>query len=387
MEDDIPSPTSTKRSSPTDNRLLSSTKKRRLSLSEPALLPTSQYLPQAEPSLPRNKPYDPKEPGPLSNLSPELRVLIYQHYIHLLRGHRDSCYMMSKCNHFALQTPDQLAFPPLLHVSRAIREEVAYEFYTSTHFHFLIAPNRFGWVRKWVATLPARHLDFLSKNVGVELQLAHVSLDSQELEAMPYRIKPGSSDMYTEFKIENAELLETAMVSWEGNRAILRHLCELLEWFTFCSKDPISGIKWRYTNSLEVKKFHVRAYNAYYREVRGIQKYHYALWQRTLSTLLSPWMDLLPVSVEDKRTMVKEAVNMQGYFKELLHEPDPEPPVINPWTGERDVEYERVQRLLAEWARLPESQTTHSEPLALRLRTYCSTATIPDEIFQALAPE
>lgn len=111
-------------------------------------------------------PFNPTKPCPLALLPSELRLSIYTYAL---------------THEFATSQPRfilrpggrgvKYIFPPLLHICRAIRIEVAYVYYTSTPFHFTVRNLDFGCVTGWLDILPLRHRELLSRNKSLKISV------------------------------------------------------------------------------------------------------------------------------------------------------------------------------------------------------------------------
>ncbi|KAF2129642.1 hypothetical protein P153DRAFT_396897 [Dothidotthia symphoricarpi CBS 119687] len=140
-------------------------KLKRPSTLTPKVRRTQAYKNDLHPITPLN----PSKPCPLSSLPSELRTQIYTH-LFSTRSLQDP----SNCRYAATPHREQSArylFPSILHVSRAIRIEAAYTFYSSTPFLWRIPNLNFARVRAWLDVLPAGHRALLSRNRGLTLDV------------------------------------------------------------------------------------------------------------------------------------------------------------------------------------------------------------------------
>ncbi|PSN62204.1 hypothetical protein BS50DRAFT_578053, partial [Corynespora cassiicola Philippines] len=104
------------------------------------------------------QPLDPTKPCPISRLPTELRAAIYSHVL------APTVYI----SHPRIGgKPNRTIWPPLLSVSRTIRNEAAYVFYTQSAFVGTARRLDFGGVMAWVRSLPAAHRGFLGRNGGL----------------------------------------------------------------------------------------------------------------------------------------------------------------------------------------------------------------------------
>ncbi|EMD95504.1 hypothetical protein COCC4DRAFT_155935 [Bipolaris maydis ATCC 48331] len=101
-------------------------------------------------------PKDASKPCFLSLLPSELRTQIYTYILPTTHYISPSWPSLSKPKHHAP--------PSLLHISRAIRIEAAYTYYTTTTFHFTVRNLDFSPVTRWLEDLAPHHRALLPRN-------------------------------------------------------------------------------------------------------------------------------------------------------------------------------------------------------------------------------
>ncbi|EUC50801.1 hypothetical protein COCMIDRAFT_80872 [Bipolaris oryzae ATCC 44560] len=109
-------------------------------------------------------PKDASKPCFLSLLPSELRTQIYTYILPSTHYISPSWPSLSK--------PKHPTIPPLLHISRAIRIEAAYTYYTTTTFHFTVRNLDFSPVTRWLEDLAPQHRALLPRNHrGLEINV------------------------------------------------------------------------------------------------------------------------------------------------------------------------------------------------------------------------
>ncbi|EMD69754.1 hypothetical protein COCSADRAFT_76878 [Bipolaris sorokiniana ND90Pr] len=109
-------------------------------------------------------PKDSSKPCSLSLLPSELRTQIYTYIL-------PSTYYISP-SWPSFSKPKHHAPPALLHISRAIRIEAAYTYYTTTTFHFTVRNLDFSPVTRWLEDLAPQHRALLPRNHhGLEINV------------------------------------------------------------------------------------------------------------------------------------------------------------------------------------------------------------------------
>ncbi|KAH4036175.1 hypothetical protein HBI56_061180 [Parastagonospora nodorum] len=182
-------------------------------------------------------PLNPNKPSPLALLPSELRTTIYQYilapdlavqqprYIHNPRL-RKTCYI----------------FPPLLHISRAIRIEAAYEFYTTTPFTFSVRNLDFGTsVVAWLTQLPAGHRALLTRNRNLRIRMMPGLRPSHTYPPPGWVLDGWLQDHWGAC----AGLGNLYAVKGEGARVKFLLFCRLLGWFQ-SNAMMYRGMRWRY---------------------------------------------------------------------------------------------------------------------------------------------
>ncbi|ORY16747.1 hypothetical protein BCR34DRAFT_556542 [Clohesyomyces aquaticus] len=106
------------------------------------------------------KPANPSTSCPLASLPVEIRVRIYRYTLQGLSGLIDF-----------RQGGVRLPVPKLLHVSRAIRCEAAYEWYRWGPFSTYIYRLDFMHIKEWVKRQPTPYRGTLAKNTNLELEM------------------------------------------------------------------------------------------------------------------------------------------------------------------------------------------------------------------------
>jgi hypothetical protein len=111
-------------------------------------------------------PLNPTKPCPLANLPSEIRTSIYHYALE---------------SHLALLQPRFIIkprtgsvhyiWPKILHISRAIRIEAAYVYYTSTPFTFTVRNLDFSKIVLWLEHLPPRHRALLTRNRHLTIKI------------------------------------------------------------------------------------------------------------------------------------------------------------------------------------------------------------------------
>lgn len=182
-------------------------------------------------------PQDATKPCPLATLPSELRTTIYQYTLE---------------PHHALPQPQfvirpggtrvSYIWPTILHISRAIRIEAAYVYYSSTAFTFTVRNLDFSKIVFWIERLPSKHRALLTRN-----------------QQLCVKIIPGLRQGYS--YPPPGWLLDAWMDQhWKDCSAFgnvytvptIRHqthfilFCRLLGWFQLCSSKQYSGVKWKY---------------------------------------------------------------------------------------------------------------------------------------------
>ncbi|EUC29138.1 hypothetical protein COCCADRAFT_40451 [Bipolaris zeicola 26-R-13] len=110
-------------------------------------------------------PKDPSKLCFLSLLPSELRTQIYTYIL-------PSTHYISPSWPSSLSKPKHQAPPSLLHISRAIRIEAAYTYYTATTFHFTVRNLDFSPVTRWLEDLVPQHRALLPRNHrGLEINV------------------------------------------------------------------------------------------------------------------------------------------------------------------------------------------------------------------------
>lgn len=194
-------------------------------------------------------PKDPSKPCPLASLPSELRTQIYTH-IFAANSHIPQPRSITlKCT-----GRTTYVFPPLLHISHAIRIEAAYTYYTTQPFHFPVYNLNFQPIRTWIGLLPPAHRALLSLNRSMCIDVA------PELQHM-FRYPP--KGWLLDDTLEN----HWRACSPVGNiyavckASTLRELfilyCRLIIWFRVNASKPYRDIRWRY-------EFHVRGLRGFW---------------------------------------------------------------------------------------------------------------------------
>ncbi|KAF1994780.1 hypothetical protein P154DRAFT_526800 [Amniculicola lignicola CBS 123094] len=232
------------------------------------------------------KPAKPNLPHGFSTLPAEIRLQIYEQVIHTSTTLPISIDGDPKTRHPWL-------WPALLRVSRLIRHEFAYIFYTQGHFTFTMRSHLcFAGLQGWVNRLPPNHRLFLTRNPNLHIDLkvpamrhfwwdtpAEIIDQDAWKECRPY------GNMY-------------AVAGCQHQEHFLS-FCRLANWWLWCAKPIHNGIRWNYRFS---KKVH-------YRPVEGMV----GLLKEGIGSFALPCVRKEEkTSGKQKALMKKEALNILG---------------------------------------------------------------------------
>ncbi|KAH8728836.1 hypothetical protein GQ44DRAFT_646766 [Phaeosphaeriaceae sp. PMI808] len=181
------------------------------------------------------KPRDPMKPCPLANLPSEIRTSIYEWVLYLHPG-----FIEPKLTQNLQTTKPCYLWPRILHVSRAIRVEAAYVYYSSTRFTFQIRDFDFSNVRLWLAQMPLRHRALLTRNQNLTLRILVVVRDRHP--------RPGwLSHISLEQQWKNcSQFGNLYALSSDPDRIKFTLFCRLQSWFHFNSGHPYINMRWHY---------------------------------------------------------------------------------------------------------------------------------------------
>lgn len=180
---------------------------------------------------------DPTKSCPLASLPSELRTKIYGYALQpdlAIQQPRFVCKARLRRRRYI--------WPKLLHISQAIRIEVAYLFYTSTPFIFYIQNFNFSKVVSWLEQLPPRHRALLTRNRNLSIQI------------MP-GLRPSHTYPPKGFLLDNWMSEHWEACSAFGNLYTIssaQHqthfilFCRLMTWFQLNSTMPYRNMTWRY---------------------------------------------------------------------------------------------------------------------------------------------
>jgi hypothetical protein len=182
-------------------------------------------------------PQDSSKPCPLASLPSELRTQIYLHALSpsfavpqprfILRPRTSSLHYV---------------FPSILHISRAIRIEAAYVYYTCTPFSFTIRNFDMTAVVSWLDTLPVRHRGLLARNQSLSIRMVPGLRVGYTYPPQGYMLDDWLSNHWK--KCSAYGNLYT--IKSDNHRLHFILFCRLLGWFQLNEKMPWRGVKWRY---------------------------------------------------------------------------------------------------------------------------------------------
>ncbi|KAF2873438.1 hypothetical protein BDV95DRAFT_343644 [Massariosphaeria phaeospora] len=249
-------------------------------LKRPSTLPK----PATQSKLPRFTPLDPNKPCPIATLPSEIHALIY-HYV----------FPNTPIRLGAPNSPtpknDHGLYPALLRVSRTIRTEAAYSFYTRMHFVAPIYCLNFTTVEAWVKNLPPAHRAFLAKNQNIHLHiLFYTTLE------FGYVGDEGCYHWDRCRRFGNTYAVEGAL-----HKDHFLAFSKLADWFLWCSTHV--DLRWNYKIGL------------HRRWLFGIVRLtdeELLVWflKERLSVMVLPCVEEAWVREKKKGLMAKEALNM-----------------------------------------------------------------------------
>lgn len=190
-------------------------------------------------SLVSVKPQDIKKPCLLATLSSELRTEIWSYLLDLPSRGGPSWSVGSQD-----PTAPTYTLPAVLRTCQAIRIEASYTYYTFYPFSLSVKNINFSRIRKWLRGLSPRHRELLAKNRNLEIKI-RPGIVSQ----YTYPPKDFFVDAYMTDHWEACKAYGNLHMIDAGSKKQMRFIqfCRLLAWFQFCSDNPFSALRWRYT--------------------------------------------------------------------------------------------------------------------------------------------
>ncbi|KAF2473911.1 uncharacterized protein BDR25DRAFT_392297 [Lindgomyces ingoldianus] len=164
------------------------------------------------------KPADPSKPC-LADLPSEIRIIIYRYIL-------DPYYPSISCA------------PKLLRVSRAIRHEAAYEWYSRAAFTFHTHALEFKGIKQSIERLPIAHRLFLTRNRNILLEI-EIGAVLEELWSWDPR---SMLDAWNECR----QFGNPYEVKGSQHKDHFMSFCRLAGWFQWCGKPAHYGIRWQY---------------------------------------------------------------------------------------------------------------------------------------------
>lgn len=167
------------------------------------------------------KPADPDKPCPFARLPTEIREMIYKH-------------ILPSVVIFGL-FPD---LPALLHVSRTIRCESAYAYYSQTPFtHSIGVGLNFSDIKSWIQSIPVQHRLFLARNRNLNIVW--------ELRSRSCRV---ASLAYIDYDTWIFCRRFGNLYSFQGtlHRQHFFSFCQLADWLLWCGTSIHENIRWNY---------------------------------------------------------------------------------------------------------------------------------------------
>jgi hypothetical protein len=133
-------------------------------------------------------------------------------------------------------------FPSLLHISRAIRIEAAWVYYTFTPFSFMIRNFDFGGVLLWLDTLPVRHRGLLVRNRDLSLKIIPGLREGYSYPPPGYLL-----DNWLETHWKNCSAFGNLYtIKSKEHRVHFILFCRLMSWFRWNDRAPWKDTRWRY---------------------------------------------------------------------------------------------------------------------------------------------
>ncbi|KNG47052.1 hypothetical protein TW65_06226 [Stemphylium lycopersici] len=205
-------------------------------LKRPSRLTTHQkdtiaYKRDLYPILPK----DASKPCILAALPSELRTEIYT-YILPTTNNIPSCLSMMKRYKRHLS-------PPLLNVSRAIRIEAAYTYYTTATFSFTVRNLDFAPIIRWLELLPKQHRALLSRNRGLEINVMPSVNNTFTYPPKGWLVDGDLEDHWRACQpFGNIYTIPNDL-----HKKHFLVFCRLAEWWRWCSRPVNRGMRWKYS--------------------------------------------------------------------------------------------------------------------------------------------
>ncbi|KAF2188190.1 hypothetical protein K469DRAFT_684928 [Zopfia rhizophila CBS 207.26] len=247
------------------------------------------------------KPMDPTKPCPLASLPSEVRVLIYR-YVFDIQTIIITLPRMWKYGSFL--------WPNLLRVSRAVRHEASYEFYSRTSFEGTILELDFSPVKKWVKQLPVAHRLFLSRNQKLVLELMmndriHMP-DGLLTEGFNYAGKT-LRDLWEECR-RFGNLYD---IHGLEHRLHFVRFSRLADWFLWCGRPIHSEINWHHRLAFPNDVPWTYSSEEWARRTRQLVKDNMIRFLRdSIAVPALPCVQGAKISAKQKTVMKKEALNL-----------------------------------------------------------------------------
>lgn len=183
------------------------------------------------------KPQDATKPCPLATLPSELRTTIYQYAL-------EPDLALPQPRFIIRPGGSRISYiwPTILHISRAIRIEAAYVYYTSTRFTFTVRNLDFSKIVLWLESLPPKHRALLARNQNLVIKIIP-GLRQGYSYPPPGWLLDAWMDQH--WKDCNAfGNVYTVPSSRHQIHFIL--FCRLLGWFQLCATKQYGGVTWKY---------------------------------------------------------------------------------------------------------------------------------------------
>lgn len=185
------------------------------------------------------RPQDPKIPCLLATLPSELRTEIWSYLLDLPTKGGPSWSIGSQD-----PTAPTYTLPTVLRICQAIRIEASYTYYSFYPFCFKVKNINFCRISKWLRGLSPRHKDLLGKNRNLQINIRPGIVSQYTYPPKDFFVDAFMTDHWEACKAYgNLHIIEA------GSKKQMRFIqfCRLLAWFQFCSANPFSALRWRYT--------------------------------------------------------------------------------------------------------------------------------------------
>jgi hypothetical protein len=183
------------------------------------------------------RPQDPTKPCPLATLPSELRTVIYEYALQ-----PDLAIPQPRFIFKPRLRVIRYIWPKILHISQAIRIEVAYLYYNSTPFIFYIRNLDFSYVTSWLQCVPPQHRALLTRNRNLEIHIRPGLRPSHTYPPAGFLLDSWLNDHWNACS-PFGNIYFTSSPKHQQHFILF---CRLMSWFHLNSTTPLRDITWKY---------------------------------------------------------------------------------------------------------------------------------------------